>query len=399
MRRLVLAFLFIQLLVTSLAAVTLHVPEQYNTISEAILNAEVKDTVLVEPGEYSENIDFLGMDIILASHFILDSSYEIIPATIISNPARAGSDSGTVVMFQGGETSKAHLIGFTIQDGFGTLIADNFVGGGIMCRNNSHPTIRHNIIRDNNAVDGGGCAFIDSDPLFCHNLVIHNNAITGGGIYMDNSMAVIDRCVFAFNDASGQGGALYLLLSDGSVLKNSVLYQNSAGSIGGIACFFAFPEIGFNCFFENTGGNYGDCLAGLGEISGYNFNGEPADIYSNIFCNPGFINPAGDDFRILPNSPLIDAGKEFNPDFPVNGIKVDIGLFELSYYVSDCNSDDKFNISDAVFLLNWIFADGSVPVPIYACDYDCDRLANVSDVVSMLNRIFLNGKGPCEGMY
>jgi len=396
MRRLVLAFLFLQLLISSLAAVTWHVPEQYNTINEAILNAAEKDTVLVEPGEYPENIDYLGKDIVLASHFILDSNYEFISSTIISNPARAGSDSGTVVMFQGNETHNAILIGFTIRGGFGTLVVDNFVGGGIMCRNNSHPTICHNIILENNAVEGGGCAFIDSDPLFCHNRVIQNNAITGGGISMDNSMAVIDHCVFAYNDASDQGGAIYLLLSDGTVLKNSALFQNSASFVGGIACFFAFPEIGFNSFYGNEGGDYGDCLSGLGEINSYNLNGIPSDSFANIFCDPEFINPAEGDFRVMPTSPLIDAGKEFSPDFPFNGINVDIGIYELHYYVSDCNADGNFNISDAVYLLNWIFAEGPAPIPIYACDYDCDRLANISDVVSMLNRIFLNGPGPCE---
>jgi len=48
-------------------AATIHVPADYGTIQEAIDAAVGGDTVLVAPGTYVENIDFLGKAITLKS--------------------------------------------------------------------------------------------------------------------------------------------------------------------------------------------------------------------------------------------------------------------------------------------------------------------------------------------
>ena len=45
----------------------IHVPEDFETIQGAINESEDGDTVLVQPGEYVENIDFDGKDITVAS--------------------------------------------------------------------------------------------------------------------------------------------------------------------------------------------------------------------------------------------------------------------------------------------------------------------------------------------
>lgn len=47
----------------------ISVPEKVNTIQGAILFAQKGDTILVSPGIYNENIDFLGKRIVVASHF------------------------------------------------------------------------------------------------------------------------------------------------------------------------------------------------------------------------------------------------------------------------------------------------------------------------------------------
>jgi parallel beta-helix repeat protein len=387
------------LLISLAPAAILEVPGQYQDINSAVNAVQEGDTVLVSPGTYNENIDFRGKNILLASNYIFDSAYATIKSTILScNRVKSVSDTGSVIIFQSGETIAAALVGFTIRDGFGTLIGDSFEGGGILCINNSNPLICHNIIRANNALAGGGCAFIDSDPQLCHNLVLNNNAFQGGGISLDNSRAVLDRNIIAYNTATNNGGGIYIMLSDGPVIKNSVIFDNTSSGTGGIGCSFSFPDISYNDLFANTEGNFGDCADNFGDTTlCLNFNKVPSDFYYNIIRNPGFHNPAIGDFHPLGDSPLIDAGSEPSPEFPWNGPRTDIGLFEVQYLIGDSNHDGEFNISDVVFLIRYIFQNPIPPNPFYSGDYSCDRRISIVDVSQMINYIFLDGPGPCDG--
>jgi parallel beta-helix repeat protein len=399
MKVLVSTFLLMHLMVSPILAAVLDVPEQYQDISSAVSASQDGDTVLVAPGTYNGHIDFHGKNILLASHFILDSAHTSITGTVLSgNRIKSASDTGSVVIFKNGETSEASLVGFTISNGFGTLMGDNFVGGGILCINNSNPLICHNIIKINNALTGGGCAFIDSDPYLCYNLVLNNNAFEGGGIGLDNSQAVIDHNVIAYNTATNDGGGIYIMLSDGPVIKNSVIFNNTSSGTGGIGCFFAFPAISYNDLFANSGGNFGDCADNFGDTSlCLNFNKVPSDLYYNIIRDPGFNNPAAGDFHPLGNSPLIDAGSEQSAEFPWNGPRTDMGLYEVHYLIGDSNHDGEFNVSDVVFLIRYIFQVPIPPDPIYSGDYSCDRKVSIVDVTQMINYIFLDGPGPCDG--
>ena len=60
----------------------------------------------------------------------------------------------------------------------------------------------------------------------------------------------------------------------------------------------------------------------------------------------------------------------------------------------DANGDGALNISDAVFLLNYIFRGGIAPEPPEIGDADCSGGINISDVVYLVNFIFRNGPAP-----
>ena len=61
---------------------------------------------------------------------------------------------------------------------------------------------------------------------------------------------------------------------------------------------------------------------------------------------------------------------------------------------SSCNC--VVNISDAVYLINYIFGGGPAPVPLpFVGDVDCSHRTNISDVVYMISWIFGGGPAPC----
>lgn len=61
----------------------------------------------------------------------------------------------------------------------------------------------------------------------------------------------------------------------------------------------------------------------------------------------------------------------------------------------DADGDDLVNISDAVYLVGYIFGSGSAPDPIAAADANCDTHVNISDAVYLISYIFGGGDAPC----
>lgn len=66
-----------------------------------------------------------------------------------------------------------------------------------------------------------------------------------------------------------------------------------------------------------------------------------------------------------------------------------------AYLCGDADGNDIVTISDAVYLINYIFSGGPAPDPLTAGDADCNSLLTISDVVYMINYIFSGGSAPC----
>ena len=116
MRIFIVPLIIIIVPVFGFSQTTWYVPDDYLTIQEAINASAHGDTIIVSPGTYVENIDFLGKAIVLKS----ESGPEV---TIID-----GNSNGTVVMFQTMEGPGSVLEGFNITNGFAVD------GGGIYTR-------------------------------------------------------------------------------------------------------------------------------------------------------------------------------------------------------------------------------------------------------------------------
>lgn len=65
------------------------------------------------------------------------------------------------------------------------------------------------------------------------------------------------------------------------------------------------------------------------------------------------------------------------------------------YLPGDANGDMLVSISDAVYLINYIFAGGPAPNPLESGDANCDSQVSISDAVYIINYIFAGGPAPC----
>jgi hypothetical protein len=68
-----------------------------------------------------------------------------------------------------------------------------------------------------------------------------------------------------------------------------------------------------------------------------------------------------------------------------------------TYLCGDASGDATVNISDAVYLIAYIFAGGSAPNPLLSGDANCDSAVNISDAVYLIAYIFAGGPAPCAG--
>jgi predicted outer membrane repeat protein len=125
------------------------------------------------------------------------------------------------------------LTGFRITNGWEK-------DGAGMYLHYSSPTIRHNIIEDNNAVeDGGGVSFFGpSQPLFEDCNIIGNSAgDNAGGLYCRGSSPTFRRCEITGNWAGDGGGAMRVRGAGEPDFTDCTFSGNSAGDEGGaIVC-------------------------------------------------------------------------------------------------------------------------------------------------------------------
>jgi Dockerin type I domain len=63
----------------------------------------------------------------------------------------------------------------------------------------------------------------------------------------------------------------------------------------------------------------------------------------------------------------------------------------------DASGDGVVNVSDAVWIINYVFQSGAEPQPVLACgDSNSDWAINVSDAVWLIGYIFVGGDPPAD---
>jgi formylglycine-generating enzyme required for sulfatase activity len=374
-----LIFIIFLLFLGSASAIIIQVPQDYSTIQAAIDAASHGDEIIVAPARYVENIFFNNKNIILRSQDPTD--VEVVASTIIDG---SGED---VVTFGGDESPYCRLSGFLLTGGkygitsyydyftrsflhsraivenniiehnsesgihkhsgdiISNTIRHNSKSGILKCRgkisgntisHNSrggiascYPVVVHgNIISQNTTISSGGGIY-ESGPNIYNNIIVSNHAdFFGGGLY--NCPYSSNNTIYG-NSAGINGGGVYnTYVQTGSypsyeysftgALRNSIVWANTASVNPQISSLFYVPRNKFVSGIEAVN----NCIQGYGE-----------DFNNILVADPGMVDPANGDFRLLPDSPCINMGlAELGPTTDIDGNlrpwngETDIGAYE-----------------------------------------------------------------------
>ncbi len=178
------------------------------------------DTVLVAPGVYAENVDFLNKRVALVSELGPD-------ATIID-----GGQNGPVVRIAGPIDwgLDVELVGFTLTNGSGDAYQD--AGGGLFIADSS-PLIEDCVVTGNQAEFNGGGIYAENSAALVRGCTIESNVATnyvlgsrGGGVQAPATV-VLDGCEIRSNwSIVFGGGVMNATLVD-------CLVEDNVSSIGG----------------------------------------------------------------------------------------------------------------------------------------------------------------------
>lgn len=183
-------------------------------------------------------------------------------------------------------------------------------------------TMDSNEIFANHATQNGGGVYFWPDTVFTltNNVIADNSAVEmGGGIYISDSQGTLINNTIAENE-EGAGEGICLAGSSAVTLANNIIVSHTYGIYNDGT---GSPTVTYNDVWGNSVGDYWGVTPGTGNIS----------------ADPGFVDPGGWDFHLMPGSPAINAGHpddsiapafDFDGDVRPAGTRVDMGADEVS---------------------------------------------------------------------
>ena len=264
----------------------------FDSIQETIEVARTGATILVEPGTYWENIDFMGKNIKITGNINDTDEFPVID----------GNREGIVVTIS--RTCSSCL--------------------------ETDPELSNFVITGGRGLYAGGIKCFELDPVISNCLIVGNQSTLdifgGGALYCENSTPLLVNCTIANNYSGNNFGAGIFGLNSLLGMHNSIVWDN-------------LPS---NIYLDSTS----DYVVNYSDVN----DGWPGE--GNLDIDPEFVQPGYwadqlspevpcetvtlesiwimGDYHLQSSSPVIDAG---NPDFPVkdepypNGNIVNMGVY------------------------------------------------------------------------
>ena len=148
----------------------------FTTIQAGVEAASDGDTILVYPGTYYENVDYLEKSITIGSLNMTTGDSTYIDSTVID-----GNQNGSCAFMK--NVDNGIIFGLTLINGSGSII-------------NTFPN------------KGGGICIVDSWLNIINCIIQHNNSRSGGGIFLKNSHSFISGTIIRFNHSELHGNIL-----------------------------------------------------------------------------------------------------------------------------------------------------------------------------------------------
>jgi parallel beta-helix repeat protein len=173
------------------------------------------------------------------------------------------------------------------------------------------------------------------------------------------------NCTISGNTATNNGGGMVNSHSANTTVANCILWGNTANEIAG-------PGIPTVTFSDVQGGWPGD---------------------GNIDVDPAFVDPANDDYHLLPGSPCIDAGD--NSAVPPDSQDLDDNGDVLEPVPYDLDGNSRF-VDDECTVNTGLGTPPIVDMGAYefqgccVCDLNGDGSVGVNDFL-----LLLSNWGPC----
>ncbi len=232
-------------------------------------------------------------------------------ATIEDNQFSEYATAAVFVLSGGGANSQIMCNEMFDANGAG-IYAFDMAGDG---------TFANNYIHDLN----GNQAYGIRSRKIAGELTVQNNLIVrvADGIQETMNGTNIPSTLIQNNVIFDCDRGMVLTGSGGSTIRMNVVLACSTGILQYSPAYGTPASVTYNAFFDNTTDFEGVPITGLGSVIATNSQGDPADVWSNLFLNP--IISAPNTYYPALASPLIDAG---DPTAPLdsNGTVADIGL-------------------------------------------------------------------------
>ena len=367
------------------------VPEEYATIQEAIDASTPHDTVTVAPGTYFERIAYGGKSIVVRSEqgaevTVIDGQYEGLVVDL-----GEGTDSTTV--FEGftvthggaeGERSVTALFGTdcsaavrnNIFTNNGLELSGSLAGMGgpavtrcwiednIIARNTTnsstilsvatdHCYITGNVIHDNTGDDM--IRLYMTAGVISDNLIYRNRDTDGGlprsGIYAvwggpleivgnwvcgasNGAVATVYPCSVRNNLMCHNGVGVYFIGgAAGEILHNTIVGSSAVG----IEISYSGALVESNVVVNSRWGIRWEWYTSAVQLTTNSLWNNETDYVNaahdqgtDLHFDPLFVDAANHDFRLRPDSPLIDSGADLGA-YGFKGPAPDIGAYELPY--------------------------------------------------------------------